>query len=60
MPNVDMTYEIIMWNNPVNYYNDVVNKTDLYGYYIKECNIMDLSKNELYRYNIRFIFDDRV
>ena len=34
MTNVDMTYEIIMWNNPVNYYNDVVNKTDLYVYYI--------------------------
>ena len=36
IPNVDKFYEIIMWNNPVNYYYGIVNKTDLDGYYIKK------------------------
>ena len=42
IPNVDRFYDEIIWSNPVDYYDS----------------IMDLIKNELYRYNIRLIFDD--
>ena len=58
IPKVDLIYEIIMWNNPVNYYYGIVNNTDLDGHYIKEGNIMDFIKNEWYLHNVRLIFDD--
>ena len=55
--NVDKFYEIIRWNNPIDYYG-IMNNTDLKGPYIKNENIMYVNKNEKYYVKIRLIFDD--
>ena len=59
IPDVDMAYDkIIMGDDPGNYYYGIMEKTNFYGYYINNSNIMNLNKNEMYGNNIRLIFDD--
>ena len=57
IPDVDMICDVIIWNNPIDYYG-IMDKTSLNGHYIKKGNIMNLIKNEMYLYNLRLIFDD--
>ena len=59
IPNVDMTYDIIMWRNPADYYDGTVEEfVKLNSDYIGRANIINLNKNEMYLYNVRLIFDD--
>ena len=56
---VDRFYDIIMWNNPVDYcYGIMVKGENLSSHYIKKDNIMNLIKNELCICKIRLLFDD--
>ena len=45
---VDKVYDVIIWNNPVGYYNIVVEYESLNDDYIDRCNIMNLNKNEMF------------
>ena len=59
IPNVDKLYDVIMWNNPVDYYYGIVKESEnSNSHYIERGNIMNLIKNEMYLYNVRLIFDD--
>ena len=51
-------YDIIIWNNPVDYYGIVVEYESLNDDYIDTGNIMNLNKNETCMGNVRLIFDD--
>ena len=59
IPDVDMAYDkITMGENPGNYYYGIMEKTNFYGYYINNRNIMNFNKNELCIFDITLIFDD--
>ena len=47
-----------MGDNPGNYYNGIMEKTNLCGHYINNSNVMNLNKTELCIFYIRLIFDD--
>ena len=59
IPDVDMTYDkIINGDNPWNYYYGIMEKTNLYVYYINDSNVMNLNIKELCIFDIRLTFDD--
>ena len=55
--NVDKVYEIIIRNNPIDYYG-VTNDTELMGYYVNNNNVMRVSKNENCYVKVRLVYDD--
>ena len=55
--NVDKVYEIIIRNNPIDYYG-IMKNTELTGHYIKNNNVMRVNKDENYYVKIRWIYDD--
>ena len=45
-------------DSPWNYYYGIMEKTNLYGYYINDSSVINLNKKELCIFDIRLIFDD--
>ena len=59
LPKVDMAYDkIIMGNDPINYYYGLMDEIELKRHYIKKCNKMNLTKNEMCYDNVRLLYDD--
>ena len=54
----DRLYDVIIWNNPVDYYGIVEKYENLNSRYIGRNNIMYLIKNELCRRKTRLLSDD--
>ena len=54
----DKLHDVIIWNNPVDYYGIVEKYENLNSRYIDRDNIMYLINNELCRRKIRLLFDD--
>ena len=55
----DTVYDIMIWSNPIHYNSFVEEYEKRNKYYIDDTNIIYSMINDLYRYKIRLLFDDR-